>query len=259
MPAEPPKQGTMVGRSTGCGALQPRSAGVEEMNVWRMRESMTDAVDRHCRTPAEPARCSARVRAAAARPSGSGRRGPARVELALVGEDRRQQNHDLRRQDDGCWTVHRARRRPGAAVRLPRARRLGPARGRPVQPGQAAPRPVRAGDHQRGRLRRADPRPHRRLGLRGRPPGLLRRGSAERRRRRFAPAAIRCARPVPLADTVLYELHVKGYTQLHPAVPEHLRGSYAGLAYPAVIEHLLDLGSPRSSCCRCSTSCPSRS
>ena len=47
---------------------------------------------------------------------------------------------------------------------------------------------------------------------------------------------------VPLADTVLYELHVKGYTQLHPAVPEHLRGTYAGLAYPAVIEHLLDLG-----------------
>ncbi len=41
---------------------------------------------------------------------------------------------------------------------------------------------------------------------------------------------------------MLYELHVKGYTQLHPAVPEHLRGSYAGLAYPAVIEHLLDLG-----------------
>ena len=50
------------------------------------------------------------------------------------------------------------------------------------------------------------------------------------------------ARPVPLESTVLYELHVKGFTRLHPAVPEHLRGTYAGLAYPAVIEHLLDLG-----------------
>ena len=57
-----------------------------------------------------------------------------------------------------------------------------------------------------------------------------------------SPAARPAAQGVPLADTVLYELHVKGYTQLHPAVPEHLRGSYAGLAYPAVIEHLLDLG-----------------
>ena len=41
---------------------------------------------------------------------------------------------------------------------------------------------------------------------------------------------------------MIYELHVKGYTQLHPAVPEHLRGTYAGLAYPAVIAHLKDLG-----------------
>ena len=50
------------------------------------------------------------------------------------------------------------------------------------------------------------------------------------------------AAPVPMAETVLYELHVKGFTRLHPAVPEHLRGSYAGLAYPAVIEHLKELG-----------------
>jgi len=41
---------------------------------------------------------------------------------------------------------------------------------------------------------------------------------------------------------VFYELHVKGFTQLHPQVPEALRGTYAGLAHPAVIEHLLSLG-----------------
>ena len=43
-------------------------------------------------------------------------------------------------------------------------------------------------------------------------------------------------------DTVVYELHVRGYTALHEQVPEHLRGTYAGLASDPVIEHLLDLG-----------------
>jgi glycogen debranching enzyme GlgX len=43
-------------------------------------------------------------------------------------------------------------------------------------------------------------------------------------------------------DTVIYELHVKGMTALHDRVPEELRGTYAGLATPAVIDYLLDLG-----------------
>ncbi|RDG37159.1 glycogen debranching protein GlgX [Streptomyces corynorhini] len=42
--------------------------------------------------------------------------------------------------------------------------------------------------------------------------------------------------------TVLYEAHVKGLTMLHPELPEELRGTYAGLAHPAVIEHLTELG-----------------
>jgi glycogen operon protein len=41
---------------------------------------------------------------------------------------------------------------------------------------------------------------------------------------------------------VLYELHLKGFTALHPDVPEALRGSYAGLAHPAAIAHLRSLG-----------------
>jgi glycogen operon protein len=41
---------------------------------------------------------------------------------------------------------------------------------------------------------------------------------------------------------VIYEAHVKGLTMRHPRVPEHQRGTYAGLAHPAVIEHLLSLG-----------------
>ena len=46
----------------------------------------------------------------------------------------------------------------------------------------------------------------------------------------------------PLSETVVYEVHVKGFTQLHPDVPEHIRGTYAGLAHPAAIKHLTDLG-----------------
>jgi isoamylase len=44
------------------------------------------------------------------------------------------------------------------------------------------------------------------------------------------------------ADTVIYEAHVKGLTERHPDVPEEERGTYAGVAHPAVIEHLKNLG-----------------
>src|SRR5215475_344970 len=47
---------------------------------------------------------------------------------------------------------------------------------------------------------------------------------------------------VPWDDTVIYELHVRGFTRRHPAIPERLRGTYAGLAHPAATEHLVSLG-----------------
>ncbi|OAN35288.1 glycogen debranching protein GlgX [Microbacterium sp. H83] len=46
----------------------------------------------------------------------------------------------------------------------------------------------------------------------------------------------------PYAQTVIYEAHVKGLTQLHPEIPEELRGTYAGIAHPAIIDHLVHLG-----------------
>jgi glycogen operon protein len=46
----------------------------------------------------------------------------------------------------------------------------------------------------------------------------------------------------PLHETIVYEVHVKGFTKRHPGIPEHLRGTYAGLAHPASIEHLTRLG-----------------
>jgi glycogen operon protein len=46
----------------------------------------------------------------------------------------------------------------------------------------------------------------------------------------------------PYSSTVIYEAHVKGLTELHPDVPEEQRGTYAGLAHPAIIDHLRKLG-----------------
>ncbi|WP_257158503.1 glycogen debranching protein GlgX [Corynebacterium cystitidis] len=47
---------------------------------------------------------------------------------------------------------------------------------------------------------------------------------------------------IPPNETVIYETHVKGMTATHPDVPESMRGTYAGMAHPAVIEYLKDLG-----------------
>jgi isoamylase len=51
------------------------------------------------------------------------------------------------------------------------------------------------------------------------------------------------ARPIrSYADTIIYEVHVKGFTMGHPGIPAGLRGTYAGLGHKAAIGHLLDLG-----------------
>lgn len=46
----------------------------------------------------------------------------------------------------------------------------------------------------------------------------------------------------PWHETIIYEAHVKGLTQIHPEIPEDLRGTYAGVAHPATIAHLKSLG-----------------
>src|SRR5690606_30682567 len=46
----------------------------------------------------------------------------------------------------------------------------------------------------------------------------------------------------PWHETVVYEMHTKGFTKTHPGIPDEQRGTYAGLAHPAAIEHLLHLG-----------------
>ena len=47
---------------------------------------------------------------------------------------------------------------------------------------------------------------------------------------------------VPYNESLIYEVHVKGLTELHPDVPDGLRGTYAGLAHPAVLAHFKRLG-----------------
>jgi glycogen operon protein len=47
---------------------------------------------------------------------------------------------------------------------------------------------------------------------------------------------------IPWRDTIVYEVHVRGFTRRHPGVPEALRGTFAGFASPAALEHLRALG-----------------
>ncbi len=47
---------------------------------------------------------------------------------------------------------------------------------------------------------------------------------------------------IPWHNSVIYEVHVKGFTQLNPHIPEELRGTYAGLGHPAAISHMKKLG-----------------
>jgi len=47
---------------------------------------------------------------------------------------------------------------------------------------------------------------------------------------------------IPFHKTIIYEIHVRGFTKLHPEIPEELRGTYAALGHPAVIDHLHSLG-----------------
>jgi glycogen operon protein len=47
---------------------------------------------------------------------------------------------------------------------------------------------------------------------------------------------------IPYEKSIIYELHVKGFTNLHPGIPENIRGTYAALAHPVCIQYLLELG-----------------
>lgn len=47
---------------------------------------------------------------------------------------------------------------------------------------------------------------------------------------------------IPFHQSIIYEMHVKGFTEQHPDIPEEIRGSYAAIAHPVTIQYLKDLG-----------------
>ncbi|HEY5822300.1 MAG TPA: glycogen debranching protein GlgX [Propionibacteriaceae bacterium] len=164
-----------------------------------------------------------------------------RVELALVDEDRTQKNYEMSRAQDGVWTVHvrgvGAEQRygyrvhgewaPEAGARFNPAKLLLDPYARAVTGGVDYSGPIL--DHTPESNYIPDPLDS----FAAVPLSVVVADS---------PPPKRMAKPTPMADTVLYEMHVKGFTRLHPAVPEHLRGTYSGLAYPAVVKHLKELG-----------------
>ena len=164
-----------------------------------------------------------------------------RVELALVDEDRNQSNHDMRRDSDGVWTafIHGvgAEQRYGFRVHGP----WDPASGARFNPAKLLVDPyaraITGGVDYAGPIldhtEESDYVPDTTDSFAAVPLSVVVPDS---------PAPRPIDRPIAMSDTVIYELHVSGFTRLHPSVPEHLRGTYAGLAYPAVVQHLKDLG-----------------
>ncbi|GAB3623245.1 glycogen debranching protein GlgX [Mariniluteicoccus endophyticus] len=165
-----------------------------------------------------------------------------RVELALVAEDRSQHNVDMVRSDaDGVWTVFvegvEAEQRYGFRVHgewdPTNGARFNPARllldpyARAITAGVDYNGPIL--DHPADDYYELDPTDS----FEAVPLSVV---VAD------TPPPTPIAHRTPMAQSVIYETHLKGYTQLHPSVPEHLRGTYAGMAYPAVIEHLKSIG-----------------
>ena len=208
-----------------------------------------------------------RARGARARPDRCADVGPGSPEPLGVtpGARRRERRRLLRARDrDRALPLRRERRARDRAHRaagahrrrLPRLRRrrrgrrsLRPAGARPVRPARGSPLQsakllvdpyARALDRPfaydpalfGGGDDRGDARRHRQRAVRAQ-------GHRDAARRRRRPRRGRACRG---RETILYELHVRGFTRAHPGVPEALRGTCAGLAHPAALAHLTRLG-----------------
>ena len=170
-----------------------------------------------------------------------------RVELCLFDADGREQRYELTQRTAFNWHGYLPGVGPGPALRPARARPLRARARASLQPRQAAARPLREGDRRRRAL--------------GGGEHAARTGPARRAPTRWPTAPTtrpRCRAAssidpgfdwegdrrleTPWHETVIYELHVKGFTRLHPGVREDLRGTYAGLASDAAIGYLKSLG-----------------
>ena len=156
----------------------------------------------------------------------------------------------LTEQTDMVWHGYLPDVAARPALRLPRARALQPAQRASLQSQQGRHRSLRAS-------RRRAPAAgttslfgfrHRRRTTR---PSTTRDSAAHAPLAAVVDSAFTWGddRPLrtPWHETLIYELHVKGFTALHPDIPETLRGTYLGLASEPAIQHLVRSASPRSS------------
>jgi glycogen operon protein len=165
------------------------------------------------------------------------------VELCLLGADGAERRVPMRRHADDVWAVRVDGVRPGQRYGYRVHGPWDPGHGHRFNPAKLLLDPYARAVT--GELR-ADP------AVLGPPPGADDRLPDGRDSAAYVPHAVVCdpaydwggdRRPlVPWSDTVVYETHVKGFTARHPGVPEELRGTYAGLAHPAAVEHLVRLG-----------------
>ena len=157
-----------------------------------------------------------------------------RVELVLLDDDGGQRNTDLSRGDDDVWTGFAAGAGEGTRYGYRMHGPFDPGSGHRFNPAKLLVDPyARAID---GELDFRSPRifdSSREDSAGHVPVGVVVAGSGP-------PAPI--SGPVSWDRTVVYELHTKGFTRLHPDVPEHQRGTYAGLSHPSVVGYLADLG-----------------
>ena len=169
------------------------------------------------------------------------------VTLCLFDDEGREQQAAMTAGPGGLWQCYLAGVGPGQRYGYRVDGPWDPGPGPAGQPGQAAARPLRPGHRRRRHL---EP-------VRLRLPGWTTQTGATTSD--SAPSVPRSVVVHPahfdwgadrpprhaLADTILYEAHVKGLTARHPGIPHELRGTYLGLAHPAMIAHLTGPGRDR--------------
>ena len=165
------------------------------------------------------------------------------VDLCLLGEDGGERRVRLARRNDDIWHGHVEGVRPGQRYGFRVHGPWDPGHGHRFNPAKLLVDPYARAIS--GQLR-PDP------AVLGPAPGADDRVADGRDSAPFVPHSVVCdpaydwgddRRPaVPWPDTVVYETHPKGFTAGHPGVPEELRGTYAGLAHPVALEHLVRLG-----------------
>ncbi len=165
------------------------------------------------------------------------------VTLCLIADDGAEERLPLTQRDFGVWHGFVPGLLRRAAVRLPRGRPVRPRAGAALRPQTSSysirtpgPSPATSATDPRSTATR---RTIRRTTAASTPPAASRWASSSTRA--FDWGADDHPR-TPLADSIIYEVHVKGFTMQHPDVPAALRGTYAGLAHPAALQHLVDLG-----------------